>query len=62
MTVARAKEIVDEIYSDVICLEITNDRKQRLRIAMLVAKSHKKRSNDAIWQYVINEINERLSK
>ena len=59
MIQAEAKELADEIYQDVIGLEITNDKTQRLKIARLVAKKAQAVSKSAVWQYVINNLNDR---
>lgn len=59
MIKAEAKTFADEIYKDVVESGVTPDKSERLKIARLIAKSLQKHTCDAIWQYVINDLNDR---
>lgn len=62
MIVEQAKVLAAEICKDVDGLNIIKTSVDRLKIALMVAKSIKKRSNDAVWQYVINNLSDKLDR
>lgn len=56
----EAKDIKNQLLSDVFSIGIT-DSKVKRRIAKLIAQKLKENSKDAVYQYVINQLNDELS-
>lgn len=60
MIQAEAKDIKNQLLSDVLEIGIT-DGKTKRKVAKLIAKKLKARTNDAVYQYVINQLNDEIS-
>lgn len=60
MIQAEAKDIKNQLLSDVLGIGIT-DGKTKRKVAKLIAKKLKERTNDAVYQYVINQLNDEIS-
>ena len=60
MIQSEAKDIKNQLLSDVLEIGIT-DGKTKRKVAKLIAKKLKESTNDAVYQYVINQLNDELS-
>lgn len=60
MIQAEAKDIKNQLLSDVLEIGIT-DGKTKRKVAKLIAQKLKESTKDAVYQYVINELNDELS-
>ena len=60
MIQSEAKNIKNQLLSDVLEIGIT-DGKAKRKVAKLIAKKLEESTNDAVYQYVINQLNDELS-
>jgi len=55
----EARRIANEIMQDVHLLGIDLPINDKLEVGKLIALKLKEKTNDAVYQYVINELNDR---
>lgn len=60
MIQAEAKDIKNQLLSDVLEIGITDSITKR-KVAKLIAQKLKESTKDAVYQYVINQLNDELS-